>query len=62
MKKRFMKSAIAIILVMIAVFLFNAAMQPRWKYVSSISGDISISTFGNCNRIWYRQCSITQSN
>ena len=46
MKKRFMKSAIAIILVMIAVFTCsNAAMQPRWKYVSSISGDISISTW-----------------
>ena len=47
MKKRFMNSAIAIILVMIAVFTCsNAAMQPRWKYVSSISGDISISTLG----------------
>lgn len=47
MKKRFMKSAVAVILVMIAVFTCSsAAVQPRWKYVSSISGNIEISTLG----------------
>ncbi len=47
MKKRFMKSVVAIILVMVAVFTCSsAAVQPRWKYVSSISGDINISSLG----------------
>lgn len=47
MKKRFMKSAVAVILVMIAVFTCSsAAVQPRWKYVSSISGNIEISKLG----------------
>lgn len=47
MKKRFMKSAVAIILVMVAVFTCSgAAVQPRWKYVSSITGNIDISSLG----------------
>ena len=42
-----MKSVVAIILVMVAVFTCSsAAVQPRWKYVSSISGDINISSLG----------------
>lgn len=47
MKKRFMKSVVAIILVMVAVFTCSsAAVQPRWKYVSTVGGDIKISTLG----------------
>ena len=45
MKKRFMKSVVAIVLVMIAVFTCSAAaVQPRWKYVSTVGGDIDISS------------------
>lgn len=47
MKKRFIKSVVAIILVMVAAFTGSGAVvQPRWKYVSTISGDIDISTLG----------------
>lgn len=47
MQRRFMKSAVAIILVMVAVFTCcSAVVQPRWKYVSTVSGDIDISTLG----------------
>ena len=43
MKKKFMKSVLSITLVIVAVFTFSSAiMQPRWKYVSTISGDINI--------------------
>ena len=47
MKKKFMKSVLSITLVIVAVFTFSSAiMQPRWKYVSTISGDINISSLG----------------
>lgn len=47
MKKKFVKSVVAIILVMVAVFTCSsAAVQPRWKYVSSVGGDIEISSLG----------------
>ena len=45
MKKRFMKSVVAIVLVMVAVFTCSsAAVQPRWKYVSTVGGNIDISS------------------
>ena len=47
MKKRFMKSVISIVLVMVAVFTCSSAtVQPRWKYVSSVGGNIDISSLG----------------
>ena len=47
MKKRFIKSTVAIILAIVAVFTCSGAVtQPRWKYVSTISGDINISALG----------------
>ena len=47
MKKKFMKSVLSITLVIVAVFTFSSAiMQRRWKYVSTISGDINISSLG----------------
>ena len=47
MKKRFIKSTVAIILAIVAVFTCSGAVtQPRWKYFSTISGYINISALG----------------
>lgn len=47
MKKKFMKSVVTIVLVMVALFTCsNAAVQPHWKYVSTVGGNIDISSLG----------------
>ena len=45
MKKRFMKSVVAIVCIMLAVFTYSgAAVQPCWTYVSTVEGSIDISS------------------
>ena len=47
MRNRFTKSIVAIILIMAAVFTCSSAtVQPCWTYVSTVSGDIDISSLG----------------